>query len=146
MGSLTSYGLWDLEVLDTKDLEGAILNEENKATFSTIKALPQSELDRAGEVLLRGDVLDRNELFKLPDNIVIGENTALVLTLVTVGDQTALVECYHDVGATSVHCRPQCPSESHLQCLRSWLLECCLWCSFNLISHLSFIPKENWLH
>lgn len=47
MGSQTLYGLWDLEVLDTKGLEGAILNEENKATLSTIKALPQSELDRA---------------------------------------------------------------------------------------------------
>lgn len=120
---ITSDGLRDLEVLDAEDVERGILDEEDEAALGRVEAVPEGELDGAGEVLLGGGVLDGEELHHAADDVVVGEDLPLVLSLGAVRHQPVLVQRHHHVRTAPVHLVPQRPREEHLEGVRRRLRE-----------------------
>lgn len=114
------------KVLRPKNLITTILDEDGDAALTAVEALPQREAHGPRDRLLRRHVLDGAELLQLPDDEVVGQDSALVLALGDVGDQPALIECHHYVHAVAVNFALQRSGEGDLQGVRRWPLELCL--------------------
>lgn len=121
-----SNGVWNGNMLDTICLQWLVLDKENNATLGAVEALPKREMDTPWDDLLGRDILHSEQLLTAPNNIVVGQETAPVLTPFAVCHYPGLIQHHHYVGAIAVYLRPQCPWEGDLQHVWWWLLERCL--------------------
>lgn len=78
-------------------------NEYGKPTFGSIEAFPKRKTEGPRESFPGGYVFDGAELVEASDDVVIGEDAALVDAPGAVGDHAGLVESNHDIHTFMIH-------------------------------------------
>jgi len=86
---------------------GVVLNKDSNATLAAIEAFPKSKVDSARDNLLAREVLDKAELLEPPNNIVVGEDSALVLSRGAICHQPILVQRHHHICTLLIYVHPQ---------------------------------------
>lgn len=78
-------------------------DKDGKSTFGSIEAFPERKIEGPRESFPSRYVFDGAELLEAPDDVVVGEDAALVDAAGAVSDQSGIVQSNHHIYAFVIH-------------------------------------------